>query len=305
MLQKRVLWSLTRYFGLLTLLFTAILLIPSISEGIFATPQPLADQLKYLMEPLPELWLIILPTVFMLAVLIAFSRLGFTGDLKIWRAAGTSGWPFALATALFGIFLGGLMTGPLWQFTQPEDADYAAAAPSHYVAPDGSSWTRLAHPIGQNEIVLYGDENGVLQAQIISAPNRRELLLGPGWIAQAGAITTFQTMNLTRHPDHNLRSPDQGANRNSLAYRLSYPVLLVGLGLLMLPLAMSIDGHRLTLVKIVAGCLLALNALFILLMTDAMAKAGFWSELLFFPARALVVLAIGLLALLLVEERAA
>jgi hypothetical protein len=68
---------------------------------------------------------------------------------------------------------------------------------------------------------------------------------------------------------------------------------------------MSIDGHRLTLVKIVAGCLLALNALFILLMTDAMAKAGFWSELLFFPVRALVVLAIGLLALLLVEERAA
>ena len=90
-----------------------------------------------------------------------------------------------------------------------------------------------------------------------------------------------------------------------LAYRLSYPILLIGVGLLILPLALSIDGQRLTLVKITATCLLALNTLFLLLMTDAMAQANLWDGVLFYPLRAIAVLACGLLAILLSEERAA
>ena len=100
MLQTRVLWSLTRYFGLLTLVFTAIMLIPGISEGIFATPEAWSVRLKRLFVPLLELWLALLPTVFMLSVLATFSRLNLNGDIKIWRAAGASAWPFALTTTL-------------------------------------------------------------------------------------------------------------------------------------------------------------------------------------------------------------
>lgn len=155
-------------------------------------------------------------------------------------------------------------------------------------------------------MVLHGTENAVLRAQITDPLDKGGALsLGPGWIARGDVVTPFSTLELTRSHGETPRQWIQGTGWDNLAYRLSYPVLLVGLGLLMLPIALSIDGQRLTVIKIVGASLLALNTLFVLLMTDAMAKAGLWSEVLFYPVRAAIVLVIGLLALLLVEERTA
>ena len=309
MLQTRVLWSLTRYFGLLTLLFTAVLLIPGIGEGIFATPGQFVERLIGLVKPLPELWRVILPTVFMLTVLVALSRLGFSGDVKIWRAAGTSSWPFAGATAVFGACLGAMMMGPLWTFSQPEAANLSSTAQSHYLASDGHTWSAVPNvgsTMQAGYMVLHGTENAVLRAQVTDPLDKGGALsLGPGWIARGDVVTPFSTLELTRSHGETPRQWIQGTGWDNLAYRLSYPVLLVGLGLLMLPIALSIDGQRLTVIKIVGASLLALNTLFVLLMTDAMAKAGLWSEVLFYPVRAAIVLVIGLLALLLVEERTA
>ena len=72
--------------------------------------------------PLPGLWLILLPTALMLTVLIAISRLNLRGEIRQWRAAGASVWPFALSTALVALLIAGLMAGPFWTWTQPEGA---------------------------------------------------------------------------------------------------------------------------------------------------------------------------------------
>ena len=136
--------------------------------------------------------------------------------------------------------------------------------------------------------------------------NNGTLQLREGWIADQGGVTPFPTLSLSPAATNPAVAPTlRIINTQDLAYRLTYPIVLVGLGLLMLPLALSIDGQRLTLVKITGACLLALNALFVVLMTDAMARAGIWAESPFFILRAALVLITGLLALLLVEERAA
>ena len=117
-----------------------------------------------------------------------------------------------------------------------------------------------------------------------------------GQNAQNGTDAANSTQN---------RSQSQTRVFAGLGYRLSYPALVIGLSLLILPLALSIDGNRWTLLKIAAGCLLALNILFLLLMTDALVRAGFWEESWFFPLRGAMALGLGLLVLTLFEERAA
>ena len=142
----------------------------------------------------------------------------------------------------------------------------------------------------------------MLQAEPPPTPDARQTTIGPGWISDDQDLTRFTALALNRLAPF----PTSGRTRAAeLAYRLSYPVLLVGLGLLMLPLALSIDGQRLTLVKIVGACLLALNTLFALLTTDAMAQSVLWDGRVFYPLRAVAVTAAGILALLLVEERTA
>ena len=142
-------------------------------------------------------------------------------------------------------------------------------------------------------------------------------------VLQAARVTTDPTppMETGESPGHCRMSTDPSAGRGTtaqnhrrrsapkvvqsqsqtrvfagLGYRLSYPALVIGLSLLILPLALSIDGNRWTLLKIAAGCLLALNILFVLLMTDAMVRAGFWDETWFFPLRGAMALGLGLLA---------
>lgn len=308
MLQTRVLWSLTRYFGLLTLVFTTIMLIPSVSEGIFATPETWLVRLRRLFAPLPGLWLALLPTVFMLSVLATFSRLNLNGDIKIWRAAGASAWPFALTTTLYGLLLGTLMVGPLWSLSQPEDASEPTVNERVFLASDGVEWTmadRLTTEMGE-ELILISRPDGVLRGVLGKPISEGGLNLTSGWIAHEGLATSFTDLRLSRASADPMRaSLTDGLWRKNLAYRLSYPVVLIGLGLLILPLALSIDGQRFTLIKITGACLLALNALFVLLITDALAKAGIWDEGPFYGLRALIVVTFGLLALALVEERAA
>ena len=308
MLRKRVLWSLTGYFSLLTLVFTAIMLIPSVSEGIFATPEPFFSQLQELIEPLPELWLALLPTVFMLSVLATFSRLNLSGDIKIWRSAGSSAWPFAVSTALFGLLLGAIMTGLLWPWSQPEDAANQIQRSLTFETEDGSQWSFIGQTLGEQgqSLYLFDDKGGMVQGLYDGFSNNGTLQLREGWIAGQSGVTPFPTLSLSPAATNPAIAPTlRIINTQDLTYRLTYPIVLVGLGLLMLPLALSIDGQRLTLVKITGACLLALNALFVLLMTDAMARAGIWAESPFFILRAALVLIAGLLALLLVEERAA
>jgi len=307
-LQTRVLWSLTRYFGLLTLVFTAIMLIPGISEGIFATPEAWSVRLKRLFVPLPELWLALLPTVFMLSVLATFSRLNLNGDIKIWRAAGASAWPFALTTTLYGLLLGTLMVGPLWPLSQPVDASKPSIDERVFLTPDGVEWMvtdTLTTETGE-EFILISKPDGVLRGVQSNPDNDGGLFLTSGWMTDNGLVTSVTDLRLSPASGDSMHAlPTDGQWREDLAYRLSYPVVLIGLGLLMLPLALSIDGQRFTLIKITGACLLALNALFVLLITDALARAGIWDEGPFFGLRALIAVAIGLLALALVEERAA
>ena len=305
MLEKRVFGSLARYFGLLAVVFTVMMLIPGITEGIFATPASLLERTKQLLEPLPELWLLLMPTVLMVGVLLTFSRLSIKGEIRIWRTAGASVWPFALTTGIFGALLGVIMTGPFWHFTQPKDA-FSSTQPTAitYQTADGTLWMLADRKTGSTSerLHLFSPSGQVLQAEPPQSLDAPQITIGPGWISDDQGLSQFTALALNRLAP----SPTNGSSRAAeLAYRLSYPALLVGLGLLMLPLALSIDGQRLTLVKIVGACLLALNTLFALLTTDAMAQAGLWDGRVFYPLRAVAVTAVGILALLLVEERAA
>lgn len=308
MQQTRVIWSLTRYFGLLTLVFTAIMLISGISEDILATPDRWFERLNRLLEPLPGLWLALLPTVFMLSVLATFSRLNLSGDIRIWRTAGSSAWPFAVSTALFGLVLGLLMIGPLWPWSQPVDVPNAHHNDQVFVTGEGVEWTLATTQIvdAGNQLTLLNGQDNVLRGIQDDLTDRDGTIrLSGGWLAMQGDVRTFDTLVLSPKPVVPALAPL--ADRvwgEDVAYRLAYPIVLIGLGLLMLPLALSIDGQRFTLIKITGACLLALNALFVLLMTDALARAGIWDETPFFSLRAIIILAIGLLALILIEERA-
>ena len=311
LLQLRVLRSLARYFGLLALIFTVMMLIPSANEGIFATPAGVVDQIRKVMEPLPALWLILLPTAFMVTVLLTFSRLSLKGEVRIWRAAGVSVWPFARVIGLAGAVLGLLMTGVFWQYTQPED-DFTRPkmAVTTFQASDGSRWM-AAEPVAavasETQVLLLVSALGdgaVLRTRIVDAPTGNTLRTGPGWLSDGDDLYRFDSLDLTVL-EGTVSGDGAWWRSSALAYRAAYPVLLIGLGLLMLPLALSIDGQRLTLVKIVGACLLALNTLFALLMTDAMAQAGLWAGWLFYPLRATGLLALGVLLVLLTEERTA
>ena len=320
MLQKRVFGSLARYFSLLALIFTSMMLIPGVSEGTFATPSGFAALLSKLFEPLPHLWLTLLPTVFMVSVLLAFSRLSLKGEVKIWRSAGASAWPFVRVTSVFGLALGALMTGLLWPLTQPESGAAGGGSIDSYETRDGTIWMRTQAPLlsdAQTKAQFISVGGQVLQGTLTlpegtaNLANTKPLELRSGWISDGSTIATFERLILDPSSGDTL-SPATLAigqivngSATDLAYRLSYPILLIGVGLLILPLALSIDGQRLTLVKITATCLLALNTLFLLLMTDAMAQANLWDGVLFYPLRAIAVLACGLLAILLFEERAA
>ena len=90
------------------------MLVPALMEGLNARSDGLSTWLRGVFTPLPGLWLILLPTALMLTVLIAISRLNLRGEIRQWRAAGASVWPFALATALIALLIAGLMTGPFW-----------------------------------------------------------------------------------------------------------------------------------------------------------------------------------------------
>ena len=309
MQQTRVIGSLTRYFGLLTLVFTAIMLISGISEDILATPDTWLERLTRLLEPLPGLWLALLPTVFMLSVLATFSRLNLSGDLRIWRTAGSSAWPFARSTALYGLILGLLMIGPLWPWSQPVDALSAASDEAVFVTDGDVEWT-LAYTQSTdagNRLTLFNGRDNVLRGlESDLSTNDGVIHLSSGWLVMQGEVRTFETLALSPHPVVPALTPRTDSLWPAdLAYRLGYPIVLIGLGLLMLPLALSIDGQRHTLIKITGACLLALNALFVLLMTDALARAGIWHEGPFFSLRAIIILAVGLLALVLIEERTA
>ena len=289
------------------------MLIPSVNEGIFATPAGMVDQVKQVLEPLPALWLALLPTTFMVTVLLTFSRLSLKGEVRIWRAAGVSVWPFARVIGLAGAALGLLMTGVLWRYTQPEDATLSPKmAASTFQTPDGSRW-RSTEPVAKastdpaTQVLLLmsasGDGN-VLRASIADVPSGDTIRTGAGWFSDGDDLHRFDALDL-RRVDGMTGAAGAWWRSSALAYRAAYPLLLMGLGLLMLPLALSIDGQRLTLVKIVGACLLALNTLFALLMTDAMAQAGLWEGWLFYPLRAIVLFALGVLLILLIEERTA
>lgn len=308
MLQRRLLWSLLGYFSLLVVIFTAIMLIPGLGLAMSSSSVGLGAMLRQLVAPLPALWMTLLPTVFMLTVLVTFSRLSLSGEVRIWRAAGTSVWPFARATALLGLIFGATITGPFWQIAQPKGVPNLPSEGGIYISDGPETWLSAPStaPAAGQRIHLFNKAGDVIEAIVLAPIEGDALRLGQGWQSDGSAVTPFDTLSLTVE----LASPVESTtasviNLQGLAVRLSYPVLLAAVGLLMLPLALSIDGQRFTVLKITAACLLALNALFLLLMTDALAEAGLWDERLFFPLRAGLVLAFAGLLLLLTEERAA
>ncbi|MEC8711110.1 MAG: LptF/LptG family permease [Pseudomonadota bacterium] len=334
MLVRRLLLLLSGYAVAIGLVLTVIMLVPGLLDSLNARYDGVWTRLLRGFTPLPGLWLILLPTALMLTVLIAISRLNLRGEIRQWRAAGASVWPFARATSLIALLIAGLMAGPLWTWTQPEGVTPIALEKSNplFIDTFGEPWTL---PIPATATASDEPTAGTLIALFSLLPARRTLT---GQIAAVEADGTIllqdaqitadpageagparpQPVRLTPQPGATGQTAQNGTDAASsprsqsqnravagLGYRLSYPVLVVGLSLLILPLALSIDGNRWTLLKIAAGCLLALNILFVLLMTDAMVRAGFWDESWFFPLRGAMALGLGLLALTVFEERAA
>ena len=338
MLVRRLLLLLSGYAVAIGLVLTVIMLVPGLLDSLNARYDGVWTRLLRGFTPLPGLWLILLPTALMLTVLIAISRLNLRGEIRQWRAAGASVWPFARATSLIALLIAGLMAGPLWTWTQPEGvAPIALEKPNPvFIDAFGEPWTL---PIPATATASDEPAAGTLIALFSLLPARRTLT---GQIAAVEADGTIllqdaqitadpageagparpQPVRLTPQPGatgQNAQNGTDAANSTQsqsqsqsqtrvfagLGYRLSYPALVIGLSLLILPLALSIDGNRWTLLKIAAGCLLALNILFLLLMTDALVRAGFWDESWFFPLRGAMALGLGLLVLTLFEERAA
>ena len=336
MLVRRLLLLLSGYAIAVGLVLTAIMLVPALMEGLNARSDGLWTWLRGVFTPLPGLWLILLPTALMLTVLIGISRLNLRGEIRQWRAAGASVWPFALATAMIALLIAGLMTGPFWTWTQPEGATLIETEKSNprFVDESGDRW---ALPIPATAATSEEPAVGGMVA-LFSLPPTRRTLTGHVAAVEADGTILLQAARVTADLTANaVETGDSGPARMSmvrltpkagttgqtsavaaqvvqsqsqtrafarLGYRLSYPALVIGLSLLILPLALSIDGNRWTLLKIAAGCLLALNILFVLLMTDAMVRAGFWDESWFFPLRGAMALGLGLLALTVFEERA-
>ena len=337
MLVRRLLLLLSGYAIAVGLVLTAIMLVPGLMEGLNTQSDGLWTWLLGVFTPLPGLWLILLPTALMLTVLIGISRLNLRGEIRQWRAAGASVWPFALATTMIALLIAGLMTGPFWTWTQPEDATLIKVEKSNpgFVDESGDRWalpisaTAAAsdEPAAGAMIVLFSlpPTRRTLTGQVAAVEADGTILLQAARVttdASANAIETGESgpartsmVRLTPQPGtagrtsaiaaQVVQSQSQTRAFAGLGYRLSYPALVIGLSLLILPLALSIDGNRWTLLKIAAGCLLALNILFVLLMTDAMVRAGFWDESWFFPLRGAMALGLGLLALTVFEERAA
>ena len=337
MLVRRLLLLLSGYAIAVGLVLTAIMLVPALMEGLNARSDGLSTWLLDVFTPLPGLWLILLPTALMLTVLITISRLNLRGEIRQWRAAGASVWPFALATTLIALLIAGLMTGPFWIWTQPVGAVLIEAEKSNprFIDESGDRW---ALPIPATAATSDEPTTGATVA-LYSLPPTRRTLTGQVAAVEADGTILLQAAQVTADPSGDtVEAGESGAARTSmvrltpqpgaagqtgtnatnsaqnqsqtrafagLGYRLSYPALVIGLSLLILPLALSIDGNRWTLLKIAAGCLLALNILFVLLMTDAMVRAGFWDESWFFPLRGAMALGLGLLVLTVFEERAA
>lgn len=334
MLTRRLLRVLTGYSAAVALVLSAIMLVPTLMEGLNDPPKESRGFLHRVLAPLPSLWLTLLPTALMLTVLIAVPRLNLRGEIRQWRAAGVSVWPFALSTTLIALLIAGLMAGPFWTWTQPKGAGLVEAVNigPHFIDEHGELW---ALPVSATAAQSDGPSAGALIGLFSLPPARRTLTGKVAAVHADGTIVlrdTQVTANLTRETGPTRPLPvrltpqsgvtgqtaptgadaanstqSQGQTRvfAGLGYRLSYPALVIGLSLLILPLALSIDGNRWTLLKIAAGCLLALNILFVLLMTDALARAGFWDESWFFPLRGAMALGLGLLVLTLFEERVA
>ena len=339
MLTRRLLRVLTGYAAAVALVLSAIMLVPTLMEGLNDPHEGSRGFLHRVFAPLPSLWLTLLPTALMLTVLIAISRLNLRGEIRQWQAAGVSVWPFALSTALIALLIAGLMAGPFWTWTQPKGAVLVEAVNTgpHFIDEHGELW---ALPVSATAAQSDGPSAGAVIG-LFSLPQARRTLTGKvaamhadGTIvlrdAQVTANLTRETLTretgparprpvrLTPQPgvtgqtaptgaDETNSTQSQGQTRvfAGLGYRLSYPALVIGLSLLILPLALSVDGNRWTLLKIAGGCLLALNILFVLLMTDALVRAGFWDESWFFPLRGAMALGLGLLVLTLFEERVA
>ena len=326
MLTRRLLRVLTGYAATVALVLSAIMLVPTLMEGLNDPHEEGEDFLHRVFAPLPALWLTLLPTALMISVLIGFSRLSLRGEIRQWRAAGASVWPFALPTSLIAVLIAGLMAGPLWTWTQPEGVIPIAMEKTtpRFIDEHGNLWVlpisataaTMAEPSAGAVIVLYSlpPARGALAGQVGAVEADGTILLREVQVTDGLALGIEPTLTLRvwlSPPTGAAEPPDTDEVTGSsstffgLSYRLSYPVLVVGLALLILPLALSIDGNRWTLLKIAAGCLLALNILFVLLMTDALVGAGLWDENWFFPLRGALALGLGLLALILFEERAA
>ncbi|HCH99701.1 MAG TPA: hypothetical protein DFJ59_02810 [Alphaproteobacteria bacterium] len=334
MLVRRLLLLLSGYAITVGLVLTAIMLVPALMDSLNARSAGLQAWLSHVFAPLPGLWLILLPTALMLTVLIAISRLNLRGEIRQWRAAGASVWPFALSTALVALLIAGLMAGPFWSWTQPKGAVLAETENTgpHFIDELGELW---ALPVSATAAQSDEPSAGAVIG-LFSLPPARRTLTGKVAAVHADGTIVLQDAQVTGDPagedvpappqpvrltpqpgatGQNAQNGTDAANSTQsqsqtrgvagLGYRLSYPALVIGLSLLILPLALSIDGNRWTLLKIAAGCLLALNILFLLLMTDALVRAGFWDESWFFPLRGAMALGLGLLVLTLFEERAA
>ena len=301
MLLKRLLQSLAGYFLAVAAVLSVIMIVPGLAGALGQEGASWPDRLLALVEPLPDLWRLLLPMALMLTVLIAFSRLSLRGEVKVWRSVGTSAWPFARAVALVGLMLSALITGPFWTMTQPTDASSSSSAPAVLTferADDGSTWK--TNELGA-DLVLFGGNEAILLADAFEQAPDGGLHLVDARLIVAGETEPLGDISL-RQVNLSAASP---SSVFSLTYRLTYPLLVIGLGLIMLPLALSIDGQRWTVFKIVGGCLLALNILFLLLMSDALVRANFWDSTLFFSGRAALALCIGLLLILIFEERSA
>ena len=301
MLLKRLLQSLAGYFFAVAAVLSVIMIVPGLAGALGQDSASWTDQMLALLKPLPDLWRLLLPMAFMLTVLIAFSRLSLRGEVKVWRAGGASAWPFARAVALAGLVLGALITGPFWTVTQPTNAASSNSVPAVLIferTDDGSIWK--TNEIGTDP-VLFGDQDAILLADAFEQAPDGGMRLANARLLAAGATETLGDIAL-RQVKLDAALP---TSMFSLTYRLSYPLLVIGLGLIMLPLALSIDGQRWTVFKIVGGCLLALNVLFLLLMSDALVRASFWDSALFFSGRAVLALCVGLLLILIFEERSA
>lgn len=319
MLLQRLLLSISGYFLSVAALLSVIMVVPGLPDALGQDETRWDQRLRQVVAPLPELWRILLPLALMLTVLVAFSRLSLRGEVKVWRSVGTSAWPFARAVALVGLVLGALIVGPLWSLTKPDlDEPAHRSATTWKDQDDGSLWFTAASAdlrLGAH-LVLFEQSNlstGVIRYGRISAVDGAQISLENGWWqhqpGDGGLDTQPVAEDGTPHSGAKvfIRLEDEAtiAAFEGLAYRLSYPVLVVGLALIMLPLALSIDGQRWTVLKIVGGCLLALNLLFLLLMSDALARANFWESRVFFSGRAGLALCIGLLLILFTEERSA